>query len=135
MISTKGRYALRLLLGLASQDSDEYIPLRTIAQRQNISEKYLQIVIREMVQAKLIKGISGKKGGYRLTRKPSEYTVGEVLYLEETSISPVSCLLPEAEPCDRKSTCLTLPMWEKYDRLTKDFFYGITIQDLLDGKI
>ena len=79
MISTKGRYALRLLLDLASQDSDEYIPLRTIAQRQNISEKYLQIVIREMVQAKLIKGISGKKGGYRLTRKPSEYTVGEVL--------------------------------------------------------
>ena len=85
MISTKGRYALRLLLDLASQDSDEYIPLRAIAQRQNISEKYLQIVIREMVQAKLIKGISGKKGGYRLTRNPSEYTVGEILSLEETS--------------------------------------------------
>ena len=93
------------------------------------------IVIREMVQAKLIKGISGKKGGYRLTRKPSEYTVGEILYLEETSISPVSCLLPDAEPCQRSSTCLTLPMWEKYDQLTKDFFYGITIQDLLDGNI
>ena len=135
MISTKGRYALRLLLDLASQNSDEYIPLRAIAQRQNISEKYLQIVIRELVQAKLIKGISGKKGGYRLMRSPAEYTMGEILYLEENSMSPVSCLLPDAEPCDRSSTCPTLPMWEKYDKLTKDFFYGITIQDLLDGKV
>ncbi len=135
MISTKGRYALRLLLDLASQNSDEYIPLRAIAQRQNISEKYLQIVIRELVQAKLIKGISGKKGGYRLMRSPEEYTVGEILYLEENSMSPVSCLLPEAAPCDRSSICPTLPMWEKYDKLTKDFFYGITIQDLLDGKV
>ena len=133
MFSTKGRYALRAMADLATHDG--WVSLGDVSKRQGISRKYLEQVIALMHKAGYVESQRGKGGGYRLTRKPSEYTVGEILYLEETSISPVSCLLPYAEPCDRSSTCLTLPMWQKYDQLTKDFFYGITIQDLLDGNI
>ena len=130
MISTKGRYALRVMLDLSMQDSDQYIPLEEIAERQEISKKYLEIIIKVLVQNKLLKGVRGKGGGYKLTRTPSEYTVGEILEMTE-NLASVACVQPNAEPCERKSHCYTLPMWQRFDQLVHNFFYSITLEDLL----
>ncbi len=132
MISTKGRYALRVMIDLAQQPADAYVPLEEIAVRQDISKKYLESIIKILVNHKLLKGVRGKGGGYRLTRNPEDYTVGEILNLTEISLSAVACLQPDAEPCERKSSCKTLPMWSKFDKMIKDFFYGITLADLID---
>lgn len=132
MISTKGRYALRVMLDLAEQNSGRFIPLEEIAVRQGISKKYLEIVLKSMVHHNLLKGLRGKRGGYKLTRSPSEYTVLEILELTEGSLATVSCLDKHASPCERESYCLTLPMWKQFDKLTRDFFSGITLHDLLN---
>ena len=131
MISTKGRYALRVMLDLAEQNTEEYIPLKDIAARQEISEKYLELILRTLVQKKLLKGLRGKGGGYRLTRRPEEYTVLEILELAEGNLAPVACLAPDADSCPREENCRTLPMWQKFDALMQDFFAGITLADLL----
>ena len=132
MISTKGRYALRLMIDLAMQDADKYTPLKDISKRQGISEKYMEIVIKQLVKQKLIHGLRGKGGGYRLLRSAADYSVGEILEAVEEQLAPVSCLLPEAEPCDRKPICPTIAMWKKFDTLTHEFFYGITLADLAE---
>ena len=134
MISTKGRYALRVMADLAVQDSSEYIPLKEIAARQEISEKYLEIILRTLVRENLLVGLRGKGGGYRLTRKPEEYTVREILELSEGTLASVACLAPNAEPCPRESQCCTLPIWERFDTLVSDFFEGITLADLISPK-
>lgn len=134
MISTKGRYALRVMLDLAEQPRGTYVPLKEIATRQEISEKYLEIILKSLVKARLLKGLRGKGGGYQLTRLPEEYTVGEIIEIAEGPLSSVSCLLPEAEPCPRREKCHTLPMWMKFDDMVHDFFFGITLSDLLRGK-
>lgn len=130
MISTKGRYALRVMIDLAEQDSEKFIPLEEIATRQGISKKYLEIVLKSLVQQNFLKGLRGKGGGYKLTRKPEEYTVGEILEVTEGTFAIVSCLQTESASCERKNFCKTLPMWEKFNRLTRDFFFGITLKDL-----
>ncbi len=141
MISTKGRYALRVMLDLAQNsaetpdNSEHFIPLDEIANRQKISKKYLEIILKVLVQNKLLKGMRGKGGGYRLTRLPKDYTVGEILTLTEGNIAIVSCLLDSDLPCTRKGECLTLPMWEKFDRMTHDFFFSITLEDLMNRKL
>ena len=135
MISTKGRYALRVMTDLAEQNTDSYIPLEEIAARQQISKKYLESILKILVSHKLLKGLRGKGGGYRLTRLPSEYTVGEILELTEGSLASVACLQPDAEVCERRACCKTLPMWTRFDKLVRDFFYGITLQDLLSGTL
>ena len=134
MFSTKGRYAIRVMIDLAEQDPKKFEPLEEIAERQEISKKYLEIILKILVQHKLLKGASGKGGGYKLTRQPSEYTVGEILELTDGTLSIVPCLQDKDNTCDRKSECLTLPMWERFNKLTYDFFYGITLQDILDEK-
>ncbi|MDE6852776.1 MAG: RrF2 family transcriptional regulator [Lachnospiraceae bacterium] len=131
MISTKGRYALRVMLDLAEQPENTYIPLKEIAARQEISEKYLEIVLKNLVKAKLLQGLRGKGGGYQLTRQPKDYPVGEILEIAEGSLSSVTCLLPDTETCPRKEVCHTLPMWTKFDQMVHDFFYGISLADLL----
>lgn len=131
MISTKGRYALRVMLDLAQHDTGHYIPLEEIAARQGISKKYLEIILKTLVQHKLLKGLRGKGGGYQLTRSPEEYPVGEILELTEGSLATVACLQPDAEPCERTATCTTLPMWRRFDQMVHDFFYNITLDDLL----
>lgn len=133
MISTKGRYALRVMLDLAMQDPERYIPLKEIASRQELSEKYLEIILKTLVKQKLLRGLRGKGGGYQLTRAPKDYTVGEILTLTEGNLSSVACLAPDAEPCNRASHCITLPMWKKFDALVHDFFFGITLADLLEN--
>lgn len=112
MISTKGRYALRVLIDLAEQDTTTYVPLKEIAKRQGISEKYLQQIVKILVGKGLLTGISGKGGGYRLTASPEEYNVGEILELMEGSLTPVACLAPDTKTCSRSSHCKTLPMWK-----------------------
>ena len=131
MISTKGRYAIRVMLDLAEHEEGSCIPLKDIAARQGISKKYLEIIVKEMVAGGLLIGASGKGGGYRLCRKPEEYTVGEILELMEGTLSPVACLTGRTADCPRAAACQTLPMWEEYDNMIHDFFYGKRLSDLL----
>lgn len=133
MISTKARYALRVMIDLAQHRDAAYIPLKDISFRQEISEKYLEIILRMLVKGKLVKGLRGKGGGYMLTREPEDYLVGEIIELTEGPIACVACRLPDAESCPRKENCITLPLWEKYDTLVHDFFFGITLKDLMEG--
>lgn len=134
MISTKGRYALRVMADLAGQGGGRYVPLEEIARRQGLSKKYLEIVLKTLVREKLLKGMRGKGGGYRLTREPGEYTVWEVLVLTEESMAPVACLRGGAEPCPRAAQCATLPMWQRFGEMTREFFSGITVEDLAGGR-
>ncbi len=131
MISTRGRYAIRVMLDLAEHDNGGYIPLKDIAQRQQISKKYLEIIVKDLVAAGLLTGVSGKGGGYRLLRKPEDTPVGEILERMEGTLSAVACLSEGAAPCPRASECETLPLWAEYDRLTRDFFYSRSLRDLL----
>ena len=135
MISTKGRYAVRFMLDLAEQPEGIPVPLDDAAQRQQISKKYLEIVVKLLVSAKLVKGASGKGGGYRLLRKPEEYTVWEILAAAEGTLASVACLCDGAEACSRESICKTLPMWKKFDGVVHDFFSQIMLADLKNGKI
>lgn len=134
MISTKGRYSLRVMLDLAQQDSDTYTPLDEIAARQELSKKYLEIIIKSLVKRKLLKGSRGKGGGYKLTRRPDEYSVGEIIELAEGTLAVVACLTPDADTCPRSTDCLTLPMWQGYNELIHNYFYSITLTDILEGK-
>ncbi len=132
MISTKGRYGLRVMLDLAAHTDGSYIPLKDIAERQDISKKYLEIIVKELVNGKLVTGASGKGGGYKLTRKPEEYTVGEIVELMEGTLSPVVCLTDKNYECPRMSKCNTLPLWEEFDELVHNFFYGKKLTDYLE---
>lgn len=131
MISTKGRYAIRLMIDLAEQNSENPIPLDTIAARQDISKKYLESIVKLLVTGKLVKGASGKKGGYSLTRSPEKYTILEILHLTEGSMATVACLEKGAEKCPRMKQCKTVSMWRDYDQLVSDYFANITLKDLL----
>ena len=131
MISTKGRYAIRVMIDLAENGKDKYVPLKDIAERQQISKKYLEIIVKDMVAGGLIIGTSGKGGGYKLIRKPEEYSIGEIIELMEGSLSAVACLVDGSAPCPRASVCETLPLWLEYDKLTHDFFYSKHLTDLL----
>lgn len=134
MISTKARYALRVMVDLIQHQEEGYVPLREIANRQEISEKYLEIILKLLVKGNILQGLRGKGGGYMLIRKPEEYTVGEIIEITEGSLAPVACLEPNAKNCPRKGTCTTLSLWEKYNSLTHNFFYSITLDDLINGR-
>ena len=134
MVTTKGRYAIRVMIDLAEHDTGSFIPLKDIAARQGISKKYLEIIVKSMVSGGLLVGASGKGGGYKLCRKPEEYSVGEILELMEGEFATVACLADGAPPCPRASACETLPMWAEYDKLTHDFFYSRYLSDLLSQK-
>lgn len=131
LISTKGRYALRVMIDLAEHQSDGFIPLKVIAERQEISEKYLESIIKLLVKGKLLNGVRGKGGGYRLTKAPEQYTVGALLRLTEDSLAPVSCLEPDASACPRMASCRTLPMWQGLNKLINDYLDHITLADLM----
>ena len=131
MISTKGRYAIRMMLDLAEYGKTRPLPLKEIADRQDISKKYLEIIAKELVTGGLIIGSSGKNGGYRLLREPKDYTIGEILEQMEGTLSPVACLADETYECPRKDACKTLPMWREFDQMIHDFFYGKTLEELL----
>lgn len=131
IVSTKGRYALRVMIDLAENLSDGFIPMKDIAARQQLSLKYLERIVPALSKNNLIEGVHGKGGGYRLTRSPEQYTVGEILRLTEGDLAPVSCLECSAEPCQRIDDCRTIAMWSKFNQLTNEYFDGITIADLM----
>lgn len=130
MISTKGRYALRVMIELARHPAEEYVPLKLIADEQEISEKYLEIIIKNLVKAGHVVGLRGKGGGYRLAKPVSAYTAGSILKAAEGSLAPVACLEAESSPCPRKEKCTTLPMWKEFYQLIDDFFEGVTLESL-----
>lgn len=131
MVSTKGRYALRVMVDLAEHQTEGYIPLREIAQRQEISEKYLEAILKGLVKARFLTGLRGKGGGYRLARAPEQYTVGSILRLTEGTLAPVACLDHGTPPCARAAQCRTLPMWKKFGQTVNAFFDGYTLADLM----
>ncbi|RGY99854.1 Rrf2 family transcriptional regulator [Clostridium sp. AM58-1XD] len=131
MISTRGRYALRVMIDIAEHDKGTYIPLKDIAGRQQISEKYLESIVVILSKAGLLEGLRGKGGGYRLTWRPEQYTVGSILKLTEGSLAPVACLECGPNHCEQADQCRTLPMWIKLDRLIDEFFEGIRLSDLM----
>lgn len=131
-ISTKGRYALRMMIDLAKQQKDgAFIPLRDIAARQGIEIKYLEQIVSLLKKSGLIQGVRGNSGGYRLTRDPAQYTVREILQVTEGSLAPVACLEPGAAPCPRREDCPTLAFWEDFARSIGDFLEKRTLQDFL----
>lgn len=131
IVSTKGRYALRVMIDLAEHRTDGYIPLKEIAARQDISEKYLEAIIKTLVRAKLVAGLRGKGGGYRLSKEPEQYTAGDIVRVAEGDLAPVACLTADAETCGRAGQCRTLPMWKKLDRLVNDFLDSYTLAGLM----
>ncbi len=131
IVSTKGRYALRVLLDLASQNTEERTPLKEIAERQNISQKYIEAIMTLLSKNGLVDAAHGKGGGYKLNRKPSEYIVGDILRLTEGTLSPVVCLEKGSAPCPRKNNCKTLPLWTKLDELVEGYLDSVTLADLL----
>ena len=132
LISTRGRYALRVMLELAQYDQGPYMPLPLIAEKQGISEKYLESIVAPLAKGGLIEGARGKGGGYRLRRPLKDYSAGEILRLTEGSLAPVSCLEGDANACPRAGQCHTLPMWTKLEGLINSYLDSVTLADLLD---
>lgn len=130
MISTRGRYALRVMIDIVENSNGNYIPLKDISARQNISEKYLESILVSLTRGGLLNGLRGKGGGYMLTKRPEDYTVKEILDLTEGSLAPVACLKNGAAPCDRRSTCKTLSVWQGLDKVVTEYLEGITLADL-----
>ena len=133
LISTKGRYALQVMIDLAEHQSEDFIPLKVIAERQEISEKYLESIIKLLVKAKLLNGLRGKGGGYQLTRAPEQYTVGSILRLTEESLAPVACLEDGAASCPRMASCRTLPLWQGLNKVINDYLDNVTLADLVQS--
>ncbi len=131
LISTKGRYSLRVMIDLAEHQADGYIPLRTIAERQDVSEKYLESIVKLLVKTNFLTGLRGKGGGYQLTRTPEQYTIGSILRLTEDSLAPVACLEPGALACPRAASCRTLSLWQGLDKCINEYLDGFTLADLL----
>ena len=135
MISSKGRYALRVMLDLAENGDGSYLPLRDIAQRQEISQKYLESIMAVLSKNALVDGQHGKGGGYRLNRPPQDYRVGDILRLTEGTLAPVACLESCAGPCDRAEKCRTRPMWSKLERMITDYLDSVSLAELAEGEI
>ncbi|MBQ7712714.1 MAG: RrF2 family transcriptional regulator [Clostridia bacterium] len=133
-ISTRGRYALRVMIDLAEHGGENYIPLKDIVARQDISQKYLEGIMTDLSKAGMLDGQHGKGGGYKLNRSPDQISVLDVLLTTEGDLAPIACLGGGSEPCARAAECRTLPMWEKFYAMIREFFAGVSLADLmLDG--
>ena len=134
MISTRGRYALRVIIDLAEHSGGDFVPMKEVAARQEISLKYIERIMPLLTKGNLVEGQHGKGGGYRLCRPPEDYSVGEILRATEGELAPVACLECGAKPCSRAAECRTLPMWQKYYAMTNEFFNGISVADLMQNE-
>ena len=130
MISTKGRYALRVMAELACRKSEGYVSLKSVASNQDISEKYMESIISMLVKSGFVEGVRGKGGGYRLTRPPESYTLLSILNVTEGSLAPVACLTQDAKECSRATECKTLPVWQKLDEIIESYLSGVTLADI-----
>ena len=135
LISTRGRYALRVMADLAEHAGEGYIPMKDVAARQGISLKYLEKILPVLAKNGIVTGIQGKGGGYRLSRDPQDYTLGEILRLTEGTLAPVACLECGAEKCPRADQCQTLPVWQGLNRVVSSYLDGITLADLIAGRV
>lgn len=135
MISTRCRYAIRVLVDLAEQGKTDYIPIREVAERQQISLKYLEQILPVLRRHGLVLAVQGKGGGYKLARQPHEYKISEILAVTEGEFAPVACLAKDAEACPRAASCKTLPMWRGFAKLARDYFDGITLEDIVNQRI
>ena len=133
-VTSKGRYALRVMIDLAQHPDEGFISLKTVAERQGISIKYLEMIVSSLKKAELVESTRGKEGGYRLSRSPEEYSVGEILRCLEDNLAPVSCIRDGEIQCDKAAACVTLPMWKELDELTNSYLDGVSLQDLLTGE-
>ena len=131
IVSTKGRYALRVMIDIAEHHTEARTPLKEIAERQNISQKYIESIMTMLSKNGMVDAVHGKGGGYKLNRKPEEYKVGDILRLTEGSLSPVACLEKGAAECPRKNICRTLPMWTKLDDLVEGYLDSVSLADLM----
>ncbi len=131
MVSTRGRYALRIMADLAEHRTQDYVPLKVLAARQEISEKYLESILKALVSARLLSGVRGPGGGYRLTREPEAYTAGEILRVAEGSLAPVACLEEGADPCPRMARCRTVGLWRGLYDVVNRYLDGVTLADLV----
>ena len=135
IVSTKGRYALRVMVHFAQRGGEGFIPLKELAEAEGISQKYLESIMPTLAKAGFVDAGHGKGGGYRLSRKPEDYTIGSILKLTEGGLAAVSCTSQGAAACSRQECCEAKPMWDKLDKMIDDFFEDITLADLLkDGK-
>ena len=134
MISTKGRYALRVMIDLAEHRENGYVPMKEVAERQKVSLKYLERILPALVKSNLIEGVHGKGGGYRLTRDPDDYTAGEIIRLAEGDIATVACLECGAQPCEQMNECRTRPMWSELNEIVNRYLDGVTVADLMKDK-
>lgn len=134
MISTRGRYALRVMIDIAEHSGGDFVPMKEVAARQEISLKYIERIMPMLTKENLVEGQHGKGGGYRLCRPPEDYSVGEILRATEGGLAPVACLECGAKPCSRAAECRTLPMWQKYYAMTNKFFDGISVADLMQNE-
>ena len=132
-ITSKGRYALRVMIDLAQHPDEGFVSLKTVAERQDISMKYLEMIVSSLKKGELLESTRGKEGGYRLSRSPAEYSVGEILRCLEDNLAPVSCIRDGEIQCDKAAACVTLPMWKELDELTNAYLDGVSLQDLLTG--
>ena len=135
MISTRGRYALRILVDLAENQNEGYITLKEAADRQEISDKYLESIVKDLVKGKFIEGVRGKGGGYRLSRPAEEISVLDVLQSTDGTLAPVACLEEGSAPCSRAAVCKTLPLWKGLERVVSEYLSGYTIRDLAEEKV
>lgn len=131
MISTRGRYAIRVMLDIAKNQKDGYVPMKDVTKRQGLSLKYLEQILPALTKNKIVKGIQGKGGGYRLVRSPEEYTIGEILRVTERDLAPVSCLAEGAEQCERRSKCQTIEFWEGLNEVVNNYLDSKTLADLM----
>ncbi len=131
-ISTKGRYALRMMLDLATHDTGEFISLKDISQRQEITVKYLEQIVTVLTKSGFVRSQRGNNGGYRLARKPSEYTAGDILRVMEGSLEPIACLDDDPILCSRAEDCTVLPFWRGFSKVVNDYVDSVTLQDLKD---
>ena len=133
-VTSKGRYALRVMLDLAQHREDGFVSLKTVADRQGISMKYLEMIVGCLKKAELLESSRGKEGGYRLNREDADYSVGEILRSIEDNLAPVSCIKDGSVTCDQAAGCLTVPMWKELDEITNEYLDSVTLADLLSGK-
>lgn len=134
MFSTRGRYALRVMIDLAANGEQGYIPMKTVAERQGLSLKYIERIMPVLSKNNYVEGVHGKGGGYRLSREAKDYKVGDILRLAEGDLAPVACLGCDAKPCERADACPTLPMWTEFYDMVNNYFDGITLEDLVKNK-
>ncbi len=135
MVSSKGRYALRIMIDLAEHQSDSYIPMKEVAERQELSLKYLERIVPALAKSGFVESVHGKGGGYRLAKAPEDYKVGDILRLTEGDLAPIACLKCGAKPCSRAEMCKILPMWNKFYAMVNTYFDGITLADLMQTEI